>query len=555
MLSLKFIILLQAALAFALSFHQDPKAARTVPAKKKSQRCSTQSFSFPHLDGAEPLAISATEIFNYTSVSTRPGANNGSRYTINFCNITVTYTHPGWNDAIHVQVWLPLDSWNGRLQALGGGGYSASFGSLYMTQAVAQGYVAIDTDAGHGAGTVAAQQPGDWVLTSPGNANLYLIQDYASRSLYDMTVIGKAVTKQYLGSLPRFSYFSGCSGGGRQALMLAQRYPHAYDGILSIAPAINMENFIPAAYWAQQIMKSLRAYPPPCEIEAFTRAAVEACDELDGVKDRIISEPKRCHFSPHSIVGQNFTCNGTETRAFTSTGALVVEAAWNGPRNGAGNIGWFGLNKDASLTSMYVTSECSANGTCSAAPSLLQGWIRYFIAKDPKFSATNMTDEEFFSLLQRSDREYHSILGSADPDLSAFRQAGGRLISWHGLADEVIPPDGSIAYYQQVLAMDPAADEFYRFFEAPGVGHCQTTFAPIPNNALDQLIDWVELGVLPETLTATSTDGSTRPLCPYPSQQIYVGGNGTVAGSFACAPRPVAGIGVSDGIPSFFRPS
>ncbi|KAK1138414.1 hypothetical protein N8T08_002631 [Aspergillus melleus] len=472
--------------------------------------CSPSSFAFPELKGAGLVGISANAVHNYTAHSILPGSLGAESYTISFCNTTVTYTHPGWNDTVNVEVWLPLEpkDWNGRLEALGGGGYSAGVGSLYLTQAVADGYVAIDTDAGHEPGTSAAQQPGDWVLASPGNVDWYLVEDFGSRSLYDMTVIGKAITEAYFGQTPRYSYFNGCSGGGRQGLMIAQRYPDLYDGILSLAPAINFENFIPAGYWAQQVMKDLGVYPSPCEIDAFTKAAVKACDMLDGVRDGIISAPDLCHFNPHSVVGQSVSCNDSTTQTLSTVGAYAVEAAWAGPRNPTGNIGWFGLNKDASLTAAYIATQCS-NGTCSAAATeLLSSWFPYFVAKDPDFTTANMTTAEFFAALQLSAREYDSMLAAASPDLSGFRDAGGKMISWHGLADEVIPPNGSIAYYQQVLELDPSADEFYRLFEAPGVGHCQGGSGPYPSETFKELIAWVEEGVVPETLNASSADGT-----------------------------------------------
>ncbi|PLB45129.1 tannase and feruloyl esterase [Aspergillus steynii IBT 23096] len=519
--------------------------------------CSSSTFKFPELKGAEVVSISANAVHNFTALSLKPSSPEPRSYTIDFCNTTVTYTHPGWNDTINVEVWLPLEhqNWNGRLEALGGGGYSAGFGSLVLTQAVAEGFVAVDTDGGHEPGPYAAQKPGDWVLTSPGNVNLHLLEDFGSRSLYDMTIIGKAITEAYFGRPPRYSYFGGCSGGGRQGLMIAQRYPDQYDGILSLAPAINIENLIPAGYWAQQVMKGLGVYPSPCEINAFTNAAIEACDMLDGVKDGIISAPDLCDFNPHSVVGQSIPCNETERRVFTEAGANVVEAAWAGPRNPAGNIGWFGLNKDASLTATYINTECS-NGTCSAAPSeLLSSWFPYFVAKDLEFEISNMTIAEFFAALQLSDREYDSMMAAASPDLSGFRDAGGKMISWHGLADETIPPNGSIAYYQQVLELDPSADEFYRLYEAPGVGHCVGGSGPFPRYALEELIAWVEQGVVPETLNASRADGTVRPLCPYPSQQIYEGGDASDTSSFACSSKRVEERGLIADDFRFFRPS
>lgn len=492
-----------------------------------TSKCTPDSFTFPDLFGSELVSISANSAVNYTTVSLAPGSSERPRYTIDFCNVTVTYTHPGWGDTINVQVWLPSKSWTGRLQALGGGGYSASFGPLYLTQAVAAGDVAIGTDAGHVQGNEAAQSPGPWALSSPGNLNLNLFRDWASRSLHDMAVIGKAITEDFFGSQPDHSYFSGCSGGGRQALMIAQKYPEDFDGILAAAPAINIANFIPAGFWAQQVMKNIGTVPPPCEIQAFTQAAIDACDSLDGVVDNVIASPLLCKFAASDVVGQSFDCDGT-SREFTAAGAQIVQAAWDGARTESGKVGWFGLNKDADLSSVPLVTECQSNGTCVATGAdLFTGWFQYFLAKDPDFDASLMTDDEFFAYLAQSEKEFGAEADAADPDLSLFRAAGGKLITWHGLADEAIPPNGTIAYYQQVLELDPAAGDFARFFEAPGAAHCYGGQGPTPNGAFSQLVAWVEDGTVPETLVAVDTKGNTRGLCPFPTVQKYIGGNTT----------------------------
>ncbi|KAH8594840.1 Tannase/feruloyl esterase [Bisporella sp. PMI_857] len=485
--------------------------------------CSPSSFAFPEIFGTTSLGISANYLYNFTAFSLSPGSNDSGVFTIDFCNVTITYTHFGWNDTINVNVWLPLSSWNGRLQALGGGGYSAGFGSLYSTQAVSKGYVAIDTDAGHVPGALSAQSPEDWAL------------DWGSRSLHEMAVIGKTVTESYYGTKPLYSYFSGCSGGGRQGLMIAERYAEDFDGILAVAPAINIEKFIPAGYWATFVMNKLGVYPQPCEIEAFTQAAIDACDSLDGVEDRIISLPRLCNFDPHSIVNKDFSCNGT-IRKYSEAGASIVQAAWTGSQSTDARVGWSGLSKDASLTSIYIPTQCSTNGTCWAAPSsLLESWLKYLVVKDPGWDGRTLTEKEFFTYLRQSEQEYGSMLSAADPDLSQFRDTGGKIIVWHGLADEAIPPNGTVDFYQRVLKIDPAADRFFRFYEAPGVGHCFGGIGPIPSGAFDQLIHWVEEGLVPETLTATGATGYTRKLCSYPLQQVYLGGDPTAVASFGCS--------------------
>lgn len=508
-------------------------------------KCTAETFTFPtdQLFGASCLSITASPVSNYSTVSLAPGTSDGGYVTIDFCNVTVTYTHPGWNDTIHSTIWLPAqESWNEKLEALGGGGYSGSFGSLYTAQAVAKGYVAVDTDAGHIKGDTVSLTPSTWALTSPGNVNLYLLEDFGSRTLHEMAVIGKAVTEAFYGTQAKYSYFSGCSGGGRQGLMIAEKYPEDFDGILAVAPAINLEKFIPAGYWAAQLMNELGTYPPACEIEAFTQAAIDSCDELDGLQDGIISHPELCKFDPSTVVGQSFNCSGV-TQQFTSAGASIVQAAWTGPRSQDGKMGWFGLNKDASLSDYYAPTTCTSNSTCSpGAEGLFSSWMTYFLAKDPDFDLTNMTNAQFFSYLAQSRDDYSSMLGAANPDLSGFHAAGGKMISWHGLADEAIPPNGTVAFYQQVLELDSDAQSYMRLFEAPGVGHCFGGSGAIPNGAFDQLVSWVEDDVYPETLAAVDTSGNTRDLCAWPLQQVYIGGNTTDSKSFNCTQATYASL-------------
>ncbi|KAJ9238273.1 hypothetical protein DTO169E5_4817 [Paecilomyces variotii] len=503
-----------------------------------ASRCSAVYIDKPVLTGALILDIQAQEAHNFSAASLGPGTNEGGRYTISFCNVTVTHTHPGWNDTINTQVWLPLEGWNGRFQALGGGGFSTGFGATYLTYAVSQGFASASTDGGNPgeAGTDTIPTDLSWALSSENNVNWFLLEDYASKATNDMSVIGQQVTKSYYKKPASYSYFAGCSGGGRQGLLMAQKYPDTFDGILAVAPAINIQNFIPAGLWAAQVMNQIGVYPSPCEIDAFTKAAVQACDWLDGVEDGIISLPDLCQVKAHDLVGKNYTCNGIQ-KTLSASSAKVIQAAWSGTASATGKYGWFGVNKDAAINTYYIPTTCAANGTCHSKGSDLFGdWFRYLIVKDPNFSIENMTPKAFIEGLHSSTTQYSSILGTNDPDLSNFKASGGKMITWHGLADEAIPPNGTIVYYQEVLKADPEAHDFYRFFEAPGVGHCYGGLGPIPNGAMSQLIEWVEKGRAPDTLHATKGSNDTaRDLCPYPLRQKFIGGDARNATSFTCA--------------------
>jgi hypothetical protein len=233
--------------------------------------CSAATFA-PVVFGANILNISANLVTGYNSTTLSNFNYNHPTIKVSnasFCNVTVTYTRPGENDTINVETWLPSkDTYNGRLQATGGGGWAAGrFSISYntMTGAIGEGYATVTTDAGLGTATDPTQRG----LLSPGNPNLYLLQDVASVSLYDEAVIAKSLIQSYYGAPPAYSYWSGCSQGGRQGLMLAQRYPEVYDGIVASAPAINWAEFLPALFYSQLVMNLMSKHPYGCELDAL----------------------------------------------------------------------------------------------------------------------------------------------------------------------------------------------------------------------------------------------------------------------------------------------
>src|SRR6185436_14661068 len=191
---------------------------------------------------------------------------------------------------------LPMKDWNGRFQGVGGGGFSGG-NSMAIRQPAAQGFAAGSTDTGHEGGS------GSFALDANGRLNWQLIRDNAYLGIHEMSVTGQALTKELYGNAPRYSYFNGCSTGGRQGLMEAQRYPADYDGILSGAPAINWPKLHVDQLWAHVVMRDAGHVVAPCMFTAATAAAVAACDAIDGVKDGIIDDPLRCTYDPKALVG------------------------------------------------------------------------------------------------------------------------------------------------------------------------------------------------------------------------------------------------------------
>lgn len=497
---------------FALLTKRLPAAA--------NNRC-TDSLPTPNLFGGSVLSIDAVQVNSSTD----------SSLNIDFCNISINYTHPGQNDIIHVSLWLP-DTWNGRFQGVGGGGWSTDADVEDMVSAVSQGYAAVTTDGGH----TATKNTSSWALLSPGNVNLYLLQDFASVSLNDMTVIGKQLTEAYYGKKISKSYWNGCSTGGRQGLMMAQRYPDAYDGILAEAPAINWAKFIPAESWPQRVMHDMEYFPSQCEFSAITTAAVEACDELDGLRDGVIGMIGLCDFDASSVVGQAYAC-GSLTGQITREAAAIVQSIWSGAHDADGRFQWYGLARGAVLNGLANTT-CSSDGNCTGVPfAISEDWHKIFLKRDLAFDPYSMTQAEWDAAFHASINQYTSIIGTSDPDLIRFKKAGGKMITWHGMADQLIFYNGTVDYYERVLEVDPGAKEYYRFYAAPGVGHCRGGVGAIPTDPLAQLVRWVEEGEVPETLVANRTVGGRRweqGLCAYPLSSKYAGGDPAVASSFRC---------------------
>jgi Tannase and feruloyl esterase len=279
-------------------------SATVIQRSSHTRICSPTAIPYPQLLGAQITSLNVYERYNYSLDVPQGNSQFAQNLTdLAFCNVTITYTHLSANDSIHVQIWLPLTGWTGRFQGTGGGGFEMSEGAEILAPAIAKGYAAAGTDGGH---VLNALDPSSWALLSPGNVNRQLLLDFSSVCLNDMAILGKAVTESYYEVPPKYSYWNGCSTGGRQGFMNAQMYPDLYDGILAASPAINWAQVLVAAYWGQLVMNTM-IYPPPCELSAFTTATITACDDIDGVIDGIIAAPGLCNFDPHTLFGQSLT--------------------------------------------------------------------------------------------------------------------------------------------------------------------------------------------------------------------------------------------------------
>ncbi len=432
------------------------------------------------------------------------------------CRVTAVVTHPPAND--HVKVWiaLPMKNWNGRFQGNGGGGFSGGNpGSLRGP--VAQGFATGATDAGHEGGS------GSFALNANGRLNWQEIRDFGYLGIHDMSVVGKAITQAFYGKPPRYSYFVGSSTGGRQGLMEAQRYPEDYDGIISRCPAVNWHYLIANSVWPQVVMLEARHLVPQARLDAVTAAVVAACDGADGVLDGVIDDPLHCTWDPQAFVG---TKVGDDV--FTGADADIVRKIWAGPRRHDGTPMWFGLPRGANLFALAGTEGEPL--VAKPYPTGLER-LRYMLAQNPKWDWTTLTRAELELFVNESVEAYGAVLGSDHPDLAQFRDHGGKVLILHGLADQLLPPQGTISYYERVQrAMGGAARtaEFARLFLVPGVDHGFRGAGPSPVGLLPAIIAWVEEGRAPAQLLAEWRDNAgnvtrSRPLFPFPHYAKYAG--------------------------------
>ncbi|MCZ0983138.1 DUF6351 family protein [Streptomyces diastatochromogenes] len=531
----RLLIAVAAGVPLAASVYLPTAWAGTESPTAQSPTCSTVTVPAPA--GTEVESVVAVErpagTVDVPEITPLPAAQITDVPA--YCDVTVTLTHPGEGDHAKVKVWLPEDTWNGRLQTVGGSAFAAGDYGTALAGAVKNGYAAATTDAG-----VKTYLDAGWALNAEGRVDTPLLKNFASRSEHEAAVVAKQVINGYYGRAASYAYFNGCSTGGRQGYAEAQRHPDDYDGILANAPAINWDEFEVATLWPQVVMNNEKTYPSGCEFDAFNTAAVKACDPLDGVKDGLVENPARCDFDPRRLIGTKVLCEGREL-TITAADAAVVRKIWDGPRTPTGEKLWPGVPIGADLKFPYLAGTLpDANGDLKGVPfPVPSAWVASWVKKQPSFDVSTITYRQFTELFRQSQAEYDEVIGTDNPDLSAFRRSGGKLLTWHGRQDQLIPTQGTVTYRRQVeqkMGGPKQVDDFYRLFLAPGTAHCALNGQ---TDDLSALRTWVEQGNAPSTLPATLVNStgkqSTRDLCAYPKISRYKGhGDPAAASSFRC---------------------
>jgi len=435
-----------------------------------------------------------------------------------FCRVMVT-ARPSPDSDIKVEVWLP-EAWNGKLLGIDNGGFSGAINYAALAGAVTKEYAAVGTDTGH---------TGDQMEFGIGHPEQ--IVDWAYRSVHEMTTIAKTVVERAKGRAAARSYFSGCSTGGQQALSEAQRYPADYDAIVAGDPGNNRINLIYGFLSSWLATHDADGTPilPSVKLPALAKAAVAACDKNDGLEDGLIGDPRTCRFEPSVLA-----CKGDETNACLTPRQIdAAKKVYAGATTKSGHQlypGWAPGSEGGWGT--YIT-----NPKEPVRIGLFRDWVFQNKSWDPR---SFDWDKDVATVNAK-----YPFLNAMATDYSAFQSRGGRLIMYTGLADPVVSPSDTIAYYESVakrMGGIDATSSFFRFFPAPGMAHCGGGAGPNTFDALAALDAWVEKGTAPDSIPAShATNGQvdrTRPLCAYPAVAHYKGaGSIDDAANFSCGVR------------------
>jgi feruloyl esterase len=437
-----------------------------------------------------------------------------------FCRVAGTIS-PVPDSAIKFEVWMPVSGWNRRFMEVGNGGYSGAPWIRFMAAAVRNGYATASTDTGHHGDAADAS----FALDHPEK-----IIDFGYRSEHETAVKAKAIIATFYDAPATKSYWDGCSSGGKQGLMEAQRYPNDFDGIIAGAPANNWERLTASAIWIEQATHLTPASSLPKEkLAILHQSALDACDASDGVKDGVIRDSLSCHFDP--AVTQ---CKGADTSACLSL--EQVEAArkiYAGPVNPR--------THEKIFPGLEPGSEITWYAFAAPAFPIAASHFKYVIFKDPKWDAKTLNFDSDIAIAEKID---NGTLTATNPNLKPFFAHGGKLILYHGLSDGLIAPKNTINYYNAVLkATGPAATASMRLYLAPGMEHCFGGDGPSDFDLDTPLAAWVEDNKAPGPILAlrfppnappTKSD-RTRPLCPYPAVAKYKGtGSTDDADNFVC---------------------
>jgi serine/threonine protein kinase len=531
--------------------HFKPKGWISAGAAGATPVVSCESLAELKLPDTTITTSQAVAEGNFTPASADPVQNLPP-----FCRVEGAIK-PTKDSDIHFEVWLPSADWNGEFRAVGNGGFGGVINFGDMAAAARHGYATASTDTGHRGED---DSDASWALDHPEK-----VADWGYRSIHELTVKAKAIIRAFYGQAPHWSFFEGCSTGGRQGLMEAQRFPEDYDGILAGAPDYPWTLLAPVFYNTQVPgLTNPASYIAASKIPAISAAVLAACDAQDGLTDGILDDPRQCHFKPSVLL-----CQGRESdNCLTSAQVAQLKRIYAGVRNlrgeqilpgylpggEEGEDGWKGWITGSGLGKSYLSV-------------IGESYLKNMVFGNPTWDYRTVSMER---AIQMADAKTARVVNATDLNLGPFRARGGKLILYHGWSDAAVPGPVIVNYYNGVAGRLglPETDSFVRLYMTPGMQHCYegpgpnffgqfdlSTLGPAAqrlstgmdpqHNIFSALKQWVEKGIAPGSIVATKyvndLDPSqgikmTRPLCPYPQIAKYKGsGNTNDAANFVCS--------------------
>ena len=403
---------------------------------------------------------------------------------------------PTSDSLINMELWLPVQNWNGKFMGVGNGGFAGSIqgATMDMPPALRLGYATAGTDTGH------QESGGNWAIGHPEK-----MIDFAYRSTHEMTIKAKQIIKAFYNKKAKYSYFKGCSTGGRQSLMEAQRYPDDYDGIIAGSNA-NRHIHMWTAGVAQSIDLSRR---PEGNLTAEKAALVNqlvmtTCDTL---KEGFLNNPHQCKVDFSSLL---CPADKDDSTCLTAPQLKTVEIFYGGVKNSKGELIFSGQALGNAIRAQRGTNQ---------APGMVFDIVRIAF-NDPNLDWQKFDLDRDMPLIDKAV----GYVDAVDPDLRKFKKSGGKLLMSHGWADTGITPETTIWYYDSVLdKMGRNQSDWLRLFMSPGMGHCGGGPGVNTFDSIGTLEKWVEKGIAPDQILGTGAKGMTRPLCPYPQYAEYKG--------------------------------
>jgi feruloyl esterase len=490
--------------------------ALTVTTNAAAATCD--SLSALKLTGVTVTMAQEVAAGAFAPPAARGGRGGGPSYTDlpAFCRVAATLK-PTADSDIKMEIWLPAAGWNGKFQMTGNGGWNGNVDINAIAAGVRRGYATASTDTGHEGGG------GPWMQ------NKEKLVDYGHRAVHETTAASKALINAFYGNAPRFSYFTGCSAGGRQGLKAAQMYPADFDGIVAGAPAVSVTGRAAFAAWiAQNNLKDPASFIPPAKYPAINNAVLDACDALDGAVDRLIENPRACKFDPQVLACKAGDADTCLTPAQVATAKVMYQPLVNTRTKKV-------INNQLEYGSELGWATFGGQQPFGVATQMFQNMV----FNNPTWDYKTLNFDADWAATEKAEG---GVVNALDPNLKPFLSRGGRLIHYHGWADPQIPTGSSVDYYNSVVAAMGGRNAIhtgYRMYMVPGMAHCGGGSGTSTFDMLTALENWVEKKSAPDSIPASRVANNqanrTRPLCAYPQVASYKG-SGSVddAANFVC---------------------